>query len=250
LEIAFIYIYLYCKQFNGENLLNSIAFIPDGTRTYGKQNNLSVKEAYSLAVSNAWDILEELINYKTINSCTYWVLSTENFRRSRLQIKVLFRIFQKELEKISEMDFFEKTGARLNFIGRKTMLPTKLQELMKSCENKTADYGEKQVNIAIAYGGRSEIADACKKICVKVQENKLSPDQITEATVRENLYPGTIDPDFIIRTKGVMRTSGFLAFQSDYSEYYFSKKLWPEFNRTDLKNAISDFNSRKRNFGK
>ncbi|MCK4884188.1 MAG: di-trans,poly-cis-decaprenylcistransferase [Candidatus Diapherotrites archaeon] len=231
-------------------MLNSIAFIPDGTRTYAKQNNLSVKNAYSLAVNNAWNILEETMSYKTINSGTYWALSTENFKRSKFQLQVLFKIFQKQLEKIPEMDFFENHGVKLNFIGQRQLLPNKIQKLMEFNEQKTADYGEKQLNIAIAYGGRTEIADACKQICAKVQNNELSINQINESTVKENLYPGTVDPDMIIRTKGVMRTSGFLPFQSAYSEYYFSKKLWPEFNKTDLKEAIEDFNSRKRNFGK
>ena len=129
------------------------------------------------------------------------------------------------------------------------MLPEDLQEIFKKLEEKTKNHDQYKVNFAIAYGGRAEIIDTVKKIAKKVKEGTLDVKDINEDLFMQNLYISS-EPDLIIRTSGEQRTSGFLIWQASYSELHFCKKLWPEFEKEDLIEAIEDYNSRQRRFGK
>ena len=166
------------------------------------------------------------------------------------ELKLLFKIFEKQLDKVEGNELLEEHQVKLNFVGRTDLLPKIVQDKIAKAEKYTEKFSDKTVNLAIGYNGRTEIVDAAKAIAQKFARGKISLDQINEDSFKDYLYPGSFDPDMIIRTSGTQRLSGFLTYQSVYSELYFCDKFWPEFSRTDLDNAIADYDERQRRFGK
>ena len=126
----------------------------------------------------------------------------------------------------------------------------KLQEKMAQAETYTQDFNKRTIDLALAYDGQAEIVDAAKKIAEDYQHNQLSLDSLTTSKFNEYLYSLTPPPDLIIRTSGTKRLSGFLTYQSAYSELYFIDKYWPEFTEQDFNRAIAEYESRERRFGK
>jgi len=139
----------------------------------------------------------------------------------------------------------EKNKTKIRFIGNLSLLPKDLKEQCEKIQKETEKNNNFIVNFAIAYGGKQEIIELIKKIIKK----KISPEKIDEKIIKENLYLEG-EPDIIIRTGGEVRTSNFLPWQSAYSEWFFLKKFWPEFEKRDLIECIEEFKRRKRNFGK
>ena len=137
--------------------------------------------------------------------------------------------------------------------SRVEYLPERIQELVRKIEEATRDYDQYYLNIALAYGGRAEIVDAVRKIAEKVEEGALSPQDITEKTIEENLYTAHLphpEPDIIIRTSGESRLSNFLLWQSAYSELFIVDVYWPSFRRIDLMRAIRGYQKRHRRYGR
>ena len=145
--------------------------------------------------------------------------------------------------KILKEKRIDEDKVRVRFIGRIKLFPKEIYELMKKIMEKTKNYNNYRLNFCMAYDGRAEIVDAVNKI-LKSKVNK-----IEEKDFSKNLYLDS-EPDLIIRTSGEKRISGFLPWQSSYSEFYFTEKHWPEFSKQDLIKAIEDFESRERRFGK
>jgi len=229
--------------------LNSIAFIPDGNRRFAERSGISLLKSYQLGTQKAWQVCDWLGKYKEIKVGTFWSLSLENFKR-KAEIPVLFRIFEKELEKVKTSGLFEKNGIRLKFIGRKSVFPQRLQKKICEAEQSTENFSGKTINVALGYSGQAEIVDAAKSIAQDYKNGKISLDSIDEEKFRGYLYDNFQDPDLIIRTSGVKRLSGFLPYQSSYSELYFLEKFWPELTESDLDVAVQDYYLRRRNFGK
>jgi undecaprenyl diphosphate synthase len=229
--------------------LESIAFIPDGNRRYAQKAGVSLLKSYQLGTQKAWEVFDWLNNYKEIKVGTFWSLSLENFKRTR-EIPVLFKIFEKELDKVKKSGLFERNGIKLKFIGRKSVFPKKLREKMLAAEEFTSGFSNKLMNVALGYSGQAEIVDAAKAIALDYQQGKIDLDSMDEEKFHNYLYSDFSDPDLIVRTSGVQRLSGFLPYQSAYSELYFLGKYWPEMTESDLDTAIQDFYARKRNFGK
>lgn len=229
--------------------LNSIAFIPDGNRRYAQKADVSLLQAYQLGTQKAWDVFTWLQDYPKIKVGTFWSLSLENLKRAS-EVPVLFRIFEHELEKVKKSGLFENYEIRLKFIGRRDVLPKSMQEKMLDAEKFTEGFSEKTMNVALGYSGQAEIVDACRKIAQEFKSGRISLNEINEDSFPNYLYSKFAFPDLVVRTSGVQRTSGFLPFQTGYSELYFSQKYWPEFERSDLNAAIEEFYNRKRNFGK
>ena len=230
-------------------MLSSIAFIPDGNRRFARKIGISYAEAYSLGTQKAWQVIGWLKEYPKIKSGTFYTLSLENLARSRLELHLLFRLFEKELDRVKEKTIFEEEGIRLKFIGRIGMLPKKIQRKIKETEELTGGFGKKQVNLAIGYNGQSEIIDAAKKFAEQCKKGGAEIDSLDEKSFSGYLYNG-VSPDLIVRTSGTQRLSGFLTYQSAYSELHFCQHYWPEFSQQDLAEAVSDFEERQRNFGK
>ncbi len=138
-------------------------------------------------------------------------------------------------------------------IGHLDLLPQSIRDLLAEIENKTANYGDHYLNIAVAYGGRAEITDMVKSVAQEVKEGRLLPDQITEETVSSRLYTSFLpnqEPDLIIRTSGEARMSGFMLWQGAYSELVFVDVYWPSFRKIDLMRAIRTYQRRTRKHGK
>ena len=129
-------------------------------------------------------------------------------------------------------------------------MPKKLFEKIGKTEEITKDFKASTINLALGYSGKAEIVDAAKKLALDVKENRVKLEEIDEKEFEKYLYSDLRKPDLVIRTSGEKRTSGFLPFQTGYSELYFCRHCWPEFSKEDLANAVSEFDSRKRNFGK
>ena len=230
--------------------LSSIAFIPDGNRRYAKISGVSLFDAYYTGTQKAWRVMEWLEKYPKITVGTFWALSNENLQRTGAELKLLFKIFEKELDRAKKMDFFERNQVKIKFIGKLNTMPSAIQKKIGEVEKMTESFARKTVNIAIGYGGRAEIVDAAKKIAVHYKENRIDLNALDEEQFRKYLYNEFPDPDLIIRTSGTARLSGFLAYQSAYSELYFCHKYWPEFSEQDLETAINTYNQRERKFGK
>jgi undecaprenyl diphosphate synthase len=231
-------------------MLNSVAFIPDGNRRYALKNGISLIQSYHLGTKKAWEVLGWLKEYPKIKVGTFYTLSLENLARNKMELKILFSIFEKELDKVINSDFFSVNGIKLKFIGRLEAFPEKLKKKIFRAEEATENNKKRTINLALGYNGQTEIVDAAKKIALDYSKNNLDLNSLNERSFKKYLYSDFSDPDLIIRTSGTQRLSGFLTYQSSYSEFYFCEKFWPEFSREELHKAITEFNSRQRRFGK
>ena len=229
--------------------LNSIAFIPDGNRRYARKIGANYTKAYQMGTQKAWEVIDWLAGYPKIKFGTFYTLSLENLARSRIELCVLLKLFEKELDKIQSKKVFEEQGIRLKFIGRLKSLPEKIQQKMKEAEQLTSEYDSKQINLAIGYNGQAEIVDAAKSFAEQYKKGEAELDSLNEESFSQYLYLDN-NPDLIVRTSGTQRLSGFLTYQSAYSEFFFLNKFWPEFEREDLQQAVDEFASRNRRFGK
>ena len=218
-----------------------IAIIPDGNRRWAKRRGMSLPAAYDRGINHIADVLKWCRKYK-IRTLTMWGFSTENFLRDSDEVKNLFSLFNEKLSEGLKKDY-KKYGVRVRFLGRISSLPKAVQEKMRKAEEDTASHSKYNLNLMLAYGGRQELLDAVKKAVEKGMRH------LDEKSFASLLYlPDS--PDLIIRTSGEMRTSGFLPWQGAYSEYYFSKKLWPDFSEADFRKAIAEYSRRRRKYGK
>jgi len=221
-----------------------IAIIPDGNRRWSDQKGISRKEGYKIGIEHIGDVLKWSRD-AGVEIVTMWGFSTENFKRDEEEINGLFELFKKNLlEGLSTRDE-EGKKIRVKFLGRIQLFPEEIRYLFKKIEDKTKNNGPYQLNLLLSYGGRNEIVDAVNAII------KEGTKEVTEETISRHLYTKDIpDPDLVIRTSGEQRLSGLLPWQTTYSEFYFSEKLWPDFSREDFDAALETYAKRKRKFGK
>jgi undecaprenyl diphosphate synthase len=168
------------------------------------------------------------------------------------EVEEIMRIADGQFRKVLTDERIHKNKVRVKVIGRVGLLPKSLQQLIMDVEEATQSYDEHFLNIALAYGGRAEIVDAARKIAEKVHRGELNPEKIDEQTFERYLYTSHMskqDPDLIIRTSGEERLSGFLLWQSAYSELCFLDVYWPDFRFIDLLRAVRVYQKRKRRFG-
>ncbi len=231
-------------------MLESIAFIPDGNRRYAKEHGLSLLHAYMLGTRKAWETLDWITKYQSIKAGTFYTLSLKNFERNRHELGLLFRVFEKELDKVLETDYFARKGIKLNFIGRLEQFPKKIRDKILEAQQLTAENSRRLVNLALGYDGQAEIVDAARAVALDYAQKKVDLEALDEQSFQDYLYSKFPNPDLIIRTSGTQRLSGFLTYQSSYSELYFCDKYWPEFSERDLDLAVKEFNSRQRKYGK
>lgn len=238
------------RNLKPENMPKHIAIIMDGNRRYSKlMGNMLAIEGHKRGVSTLEKVLDWSIELG-IEIVTAYAFSTENFNRSPEEVKDLMKLFQKNFEGIANNPKIHKNKVRVKAVGNLDLLPQNVREAIKIAEDSTAAYDKRLVNIAIGYDGRMEIIDAIKKISKEVKEGKLDSDKIDEKMVSENLYTaGLDDPNLIIRTSGEERLSGFLLWQSSYSELYFCDSLWPELRKVDFLRALRSYQERERRFG-
>jgi len=179
---------------------------------------------------------------------TVYAFSTENWKRSAEEVSGIMKLLGKYLqEALSDM---EKNHVRFKFFGDLTRLSPELRKLCIDAEEKSASYGDVQVNFCLNYGGRDELVKAAQAFARDVAAGKCAPEELTEEKLSSYLYSaGVPDPELIIRPSGELRTSNFLLWQSAYSEYVFMNVLWPDFGPDDLDQAIEEYHRRSRRFG-
>ena len=220
------------------NKLNHVAFIMDGNGRWGKKKNNNRNSGHYSGVKTVKKIVEASIKFK-VPVVTFFVFSTENWKRPKTEINFLFNLINSYFN--SELNNVIKNGIKINIIGELNNLPKKLKSVLRETIKKTKKNKKILVNLAINYGAKKEIINTFKKIKTK---------KITENKVKSNLYTNNIpDPDILIRTGGKKRLSNFMLWQLAYSELFFLDKLWPDFTPKDLNKILKNFHNIKRNFG-
>ena len=221
------------------NPLNHVAIIMDGNGRWGLKNKSSRNEGHKAGLKTIDKIIKKTIE-KNIRYLTLFAFSTENWKRPKKEINYLFKLLENFLKK--RIKDLNNKNIRFFVIGKKNF-SIKLNKLLKSAEKQTKSNNILQLNLALNYGSKSEIINA-----IKLLNKKKS--KISEKNISNNLYTKNIpDPDILIRTGNTQRLSNFLLWQSAYTEIFFEKKLWPDFNEKDLNRIIKKFVNIKRNFG-
>ena len=222
------------------NHLNHVAIIMDGNGRWGLKNRNSRNAGHKAGLNTVEKIIKESLKQK-IKFLTLYAFSTENWKRPKKEVNYLFNLLENFL--INRIEELHKQNIKLKIIGTKKF-SKKLNNLLNLSEKKTSQNSKLQINLALNYGSKSELINAFKKL---KQEN----DLITERKVEKYLETKNIpDPEILIRTGNTKRLSNFLLWQIAYSEIFFEKKLWPEFNEKDLIRIIRKYKKIKRNFGK
>jgi tritrans,polycis-undecaprenyl-diphosphate synthase [geranylgeranyl-diphosphate specific] len=227
-----------------------LGIIPDGNRRWAKARALQPWKGHEEGRKKFEEILkwcEEL----GIRMVTFYTVSSENLSRPKEEVDFLMNLLKVQIKKMLEEDSdVHKKRVRVRIIGDKSLLDNDLQQLIGEIETATKNYSDYYLNLAIAYGGRAEILDATKRIAQRVKDGKMNIDEINEKTFSESLYAELPDVDLIIRTSE-QRTSGFLTWQSTYSEIVFlPDMLFPDLKKEDFVKAIEEFSSREKRFGK
>jgi undecaprenyl diphosphate synthase len=221
------------------NPLNHVAIIMDGNGRWGLKNKNSRNAGHRAGLNTVEKIIKESIKQK-IKYLTLYVFSTENWKRPKNEIKFLFNLLENFL--INKIEDLHKQNIKLKIIGDKNF-SSKLKKLLNKSEKKTSKNNKLQINLALNYGSKFELINAFKKL-------KKSNDKITEQNLSKYLQTKDIpDPEILIRTGNTKRLSNFLLWQLAYSEIFFEKKLWPDFNQNDYNKIIIKFKHLKRNFG-
>ena len=228
-----------------------IAIILDGNRRWASEKVLNPWLGHEKGAEKVEQLLDWCLKLN-VKSVTLYTFSTENFRRSGDEVEEIMRIAGERFRKLLTDKRIHGDRIRVKVIGRVNLLPEGLQQLIADVEKATQNYDKHFLNFAFAYGGRAEILDAAKRIAEEVHEGKLDPEEVNEKTFEQHLYTSHMpnqDPDLIIRTSGEERLSGFLLWQSAYSELCFLDVYWPDFRAIDLLRAVRTFQKRKRRFG-
>lgn len=199
------------------------------------------------------DVFKNLLGWckeAGIKEVSFWGLSTENLKRSKIELEFLFKLFEElcdEIIKNYKADS-SKDRVRVKFCGEINRLPEWLVKKMREAEEVTKDFEDYKLNLLVAYGGRYEILQAVKSIAKDAKEGKIDPEFLTDDAIRSRLHVQS-DPDLIVRT-GHACLSGLLPWQGTYAEIIFLDKFWPDFSKEDLQACLDEFSKRKRNFGK
>ena len=232
-----------------DHLPKHIGIILDGNRRFAERKNLSKDKGHFLGAEKLEEVLEWAQEIG-VRHMTVYAFSKENFQRSSEEIKALMGLFKMKFQEAASDERVHRKGVRLRAIGDISSLPEDVTDAIREAERKTRDHSDFSLNIAIGYGGRSELADAVRSICREVESGELKPGEVDESVIEENLYTSDLpDPDLIIRTSGEERLSGFLLWQSAYSELYFCEANWPNFDKINFLRAIRNYQGRERRFG-
>ena len=255
--ISFLY-YLYerrlLREIRGRPVPRHVGIILDGNRRYAIERGfVDPLEAYALGARKLDDVLlwcGEL----SIPAVSLWVFSTENFRRDASEVSGILKTVEAKLVQLARHPRTHRLGVRVRAVGKLDLLPDSVVAAIREAEDATAANRGTVLTIAVAYGGRQEIIDAMQAMlrekAKQGEDLETIIEGISEETLAQYLYtPDLPDPDLIIRTSGEVRLSGFLLWQSAYSEFYFCDVHWPAFRKTDFLRAVRAFQQRDRRFG-
>ena len=232
-----------------------VGVILDGNRRYARERGLStIADGHRLGASKIQHLLD-WCHELGISHVTLWLLSTENLSRDEQELRDLADIIAETVTAIAQDPRNTARGFRITAVGALDSLPDGLRMALKDAADRTAGGDALHVQIAVGYGGRQEIIDACRGLLQERQAAGDTLDDVIDGLTPELLAPhlyttGTPDPDLIIRTSGEIRLSGFLLWQSVHSEFHFCDAYWPAFRRIDFLRALRDFAGRQRRYGR
>lgn len=231
-----------------------IGVIMDGNRRFARSAGLDVAAGHDYGARKAHEVLDWCLSLGVAH-VTLWGFSTENRSRDQREVDHLHSLFAKQARELLEDPRLHENRVRVRVIGEIEEFPSQTQAALRAIEEATRDYDGMALNIALGYGGREEIISAIKsllqaKAAEGVELLALSRSLTAEDISRYLYTAGTPDPDFVIRTSGEVRLSGFLLWQTAYSEFYFCDAFWPSFRKVDFLRAIRSFQQRERRFGK
>jgi len=230
-----------------KNGLEHVAIIMDGNGRWAENRGRSRLSGHQAGARRLREIVESCPGFG-INYLTIFAFSTENWKRTQLEVSGLMKLFERYIYKESKP--LIQAGVRVRFIGDRVRLDPKLLTLMNNLENLTRKNNTVHLTIAINYGGRDEVTRAAKRMARDVLTGQLGIEKINEETLPKYLDTHVLpDPDLVIRTSGEARISNFLLWQSAYSEYEFIDTLWPDFTKEIFAQVINEFGSRNRRFG-
>ena len=235
-------------QLDSKRLPGHIAIIMDGNGRWAKRRNFPRILGHKAGVDPVRTVVETCAQLG-LEALTLYAFSVENWKRPRHEIEGLWRLLRIYLRR--ELPNLMQNDIQLMAIGRLESLPTPVQEELQTAVDQTAQNRGMRLSLAINYGGRTELVDAVNSILDDARvDGSLSSVEVTEEAIASHLYTaGVRDPDLLIRTSGEMRLSNFLLWQVAYSELYVTDTLWPDFTRTELLEAIFDYQNRERRFG-
>jgi undecaprenyl diphosphate synthase len=224
-----------------------VAIIMDGNGRWAKKRGLPRVLGHREGIQSVRAVVEQARELG-IEVLTLYAFSVENWKRSPREVNTLMRLLDEYLRR--ELDNLMRNEIRLNVLGESQGLPEKVQEHLLQVMEKTRGNRRMLLNLALNYGGRSEILQAAKRIAQDVKAGKLREGDLTESTFSRYLYTdGQPDPDLLIRTSGEQRISNFLLWQISYTELYLIPTLWPDFGKADFMQAIREYQGRERRFG-
>ena len=230
------------------NELKHVAIIMDGNGRWAKGRGLERFLGHRKGTQATIDAVKFGCDLH-LEHLTLYVFSSENWQRPSKEVDYLMKLLVEMVHK--ELPDLMEKNVKLVVIGNINRLPDAPRSQLQHAIDETANNTGMQLNLAISYGGRLEIVDACKAIAKEVQEGKLSLDAIDESVFAKHLYlKGAPDPDLVIRTGGEFRLSNYLLWQAAYSEFYVTPTLWPDFTNEEFQKAIEFYNTRERRFGK
>ncbi len=240
------------RSLHAAQLPGHIGVVLDGNRRWAKQTGASTAHGHQVGAEKIHEFLHWVAEFR-IPVVTLYMLSTENLNRDKAELEPLIRIIADTLRQLGA-GLADGTQLKVHPVGDLSILPPDLADLLQETAAATKDHQGVHVNVAIGYGGREEIVDATKSFLRDAAEAGYTLEQAIETldvdAISAGLYTrGQPDPDLVIRTSGEQRLSGFLMWQSAYSEFYFCEALWPAFRRVDFVRALRDYATRHRRFG-
>ena len=224
-----------------------IAIIMDGNGRWAKERGLPRLKGHEKGAATVRAITEECVA-QGVEFLTLYAFSTENWRRPGDEVQGLWVLLEHFLAQ--ELPTMMKNGVKLRTIGRTQDLPESTQKKLAETIAATAGNRATTLILALNYSSRTEITDAVRSLCRDSKTGALDPESITPEVIHDRLYTAEYpDPDLLVRTSGEMRLSNFMLWQLSYTEFYISQKLWPDFGKQDLRQAIAEFHKRERRFG-
>lgn len=237
-----------------ERLPNHIGIIMDGNRRFAKTIGMDVRSGHDYGASKAREVLDWCLELG-IKHVTLWGFSTENKGRKPEEVAHLHSLFAQQAKELINDERLHNNKVQVRVIGDIGDFPADTKKALSAMEEATATYDGMQLNIALGYGGREEIISAVQRLLHDKSDTAMSLEDLVNSInadeIGQYLYTaGTPDPDFVIRTSGEVRLSGFLLWQTAYSEFYFCDAFWPSFRKLDFLRALRHFQARERRFGK
>lgn len=219
-----------------------VGMILDGNRSWAKNKGLPKLVGHSVGLKETLKNAVSFVKEAGVKHLAVFLFSTENWGREKEEVAYLMDLFLENIQK--EVDDWEKEGIRIHFAGQRERFSKEIQEGMKNAEEKTKNNTVMDLWACMSYGGRADIVQAANAL-------KASGEEITEESINSHLWTaGMPDPDIIIRTSGQLRLSGFLTWQTVYSELFFTKTLWPDFSKEEFLSILDEYKERQRRMGK